>query len=127
MEGKRRKKIFTITDIGKSSFSIWVAQPMQAEKVKNMELSKLFFAGLAKPEERSAAIKNYICQMQHTKSVLCAIQEHFRQMKVKKLPPETDWTQVLRFQGYTIEYGTAAAEFEISWYSQLLRKLEEQP
>jgi hypothetical protein len=36
---------------------------MQAEKVKNMELSKLFFAGLAKPEERISAIQNYIGQM----------------------------------------------------------------
>lgn len=125
-EGRRRKKVFTITDTGRSVFSAWVAQPMQSGKVKNMELSKLFFAGLAKPEERIVAIKNYISQMQHTKSVLCSIREYFRQMKEEKLPPGTDWAQVLRFQGYTIEYGIAAAEFEISWYSQLLRKLEEQ-
>lgn len=124
-EGRRQKKVFTITDIGRSAFSVWVAQPMQSDKVKNMELSKLFFAGLAKPEERIVAIKNYICQMQHTESVLCMIRESFRQMKEEKLPPGTDWEQVLRFQGYTIEYGIAAAEFEISWYRQLLQKLEE--
>ena len=33
--------------------------------------------------------------------------------------------QVLDFQKYTIEYGIAAAEFEISWYSRLLRELED--
>ena len=57
-QGKRRKKIFTITDAGRTAFSSWVAQPMQADKVKNMELSRLFFAGLAKPEERLAAVRD---------------------------------------------------------------------
>lgn len=95
--------------------------------MKNMELSRLFFAGLAKPEERIAAIRDYICQMKNTQSVLCTLREFFRQMKENELPSGTDWTQVLRFQGYTIEYGIAAAEFEIGWYSQLLRELEEQP
>ena len=54
-EGKRRKKRFSITETGRASFSRWVAQPMQADRVKNMELSRLFFAGLAQPEERLAA------------------------------------------------------------------------
>lgn len=125
--GKRRKKRFSITAAGRSAFSSWVAQPMQADKVKNMELSRLFFAGLAKPEERLAAIRNYIRQIEETHGVLCAIQSHFQQMNPRELPPRNDWPQVLRFQGYTIQYGIAAAEFEIGWYSRLLQELEEQP
>ncbi|MGI5959087.1 MAG: PadR family transcriptional regulator [Massiliimalia sp.] len=125
-EDKRRKKIFAITDVGRSAFSAWIAQPMQADKVKNMELTRLFFAGLAKPEERISAIQDYIRQMEDTKSVLLAIRDSFNRMNAHELPPGTDWTQVLRFQEYTIEYGIAAAEFEIGWYSQLLCKLEEQ-
>ena len=72
-EGRRRKKIFSITDAGRSAFSSWVAQPMQADKVKNMELSRLFFAGLAQPEERLAAIRDYIRQLKETRGVLWAI------------------------------------------------------
>ena len=125
--GKRRKKIFSITDAGRAAFSDWVAQPMQANKVKNMELSRLFFAGLAKPEERLAAIGDYVRQMEETRGILCAIQERFQQMSQRELPTGIAWPQVLRFQGYTIQYGIAAAEFEIGWYSQLLRELEEQP
>lgn len=30
-QGKRRKKIFSITDTGRTAFSSWVAQPMQAD------------------------------------------------------------------------------------------------
>lgn len=124
-QGKRRKKIFSITDTGRTAFSSWVAQPMQADKVKNMELSRLFFAGLAKPEERLAAIRDYIRQMEETRGVLCAIEEQVRCMDPKALPPGSDWAQVLRFQRYTIQYGIDAAEFEIGWYSRLLYELEE--
>ena len=53
--------------------------------------------------------------------------QSFLRMKEQPLPPGTDWPQVLRFQGYTIEYGIAAAEFEIGWYRRLLSELEEQP
>lgn len=126
VQGKRRKKIFTITDTGRTAFSSWVAQPMQADKVKNMELSRLFFAGLAKPEERLAAIRDYIRQMEETRGVLCAIEEQVRHMDPKTLPAGSDWPQVLRFQRYTIQYGIDAAEFEIGWYSRLLHELEEE-
>lgn len=127
LDGKRRKKVFTITDAGRSAFSAWVDQPMQADKVKNMELARLFFAGLAKPEERIAAIKDYLRQLEETRSMLCAIQEAFSGIDGQTLPPGTDWPQVLRFKGYTLSYGIAAAEFDIGWYKQLLRELEEQP
>lgn len=126
-EGKRRKKTFAITDAGRTAFSAWAAQPMQADKVKNMELSRLFFAGLAKPGQRTDAIRDYIRQMEETRGILCGIRARFQQMNPQELPPGIDWPQVLRFQGYTIEYGIAAADFEINWYSQLLRELEEKP
>lgn len=126
-EGKRRKKVFAITDAGRSAFSVWIAQPMQADRVKNMELTRLFFAGLAKPDERLAAIRDYIRQMEGTRLVLAALRERFADIKQQELPPGTDWPQVLRFQEYTIAYGIAAADFEIGWYRQLLCELEEQP
>ena len=126
-QGKRQKKIFSITPDGRLAFSHWVTQPMQVEKVKNMELSRLFFAGLAKPEERIAAIRDYIRQLEETHEVLAAIQEHFQQLGQQELPAGVDWPQVLRFQGYTLQYGIDSARFEIEWYTRLLSELEEQP
>ena len=125
--GKRRKKTFSITEEGRAAFSAWVAQPMRANRGKNMELSRLFFAGLARPEERLAAIRDYIRQMEDATITLCTIRDRFQQLKRQQLPPGSDWPQILRFQGYTIEYGIAAAAFEIGWYKQLLSELEEQP
>lgn len=125
-QGKRRKKIFFVTDLGRTAFSHWVAQPMQADKVKNMELSRLFFAGQAEPGERLEAIRDYIGQMEEIRGGLCAIEEQVRCMDPNDLPSGTDWPQVLRFQRYTIQYGIDAAEFEIGWYSRLLNELEEE-
>lgn len=126
-EGKRNKKPFFITEEGRAAFSSWVAQPMQADKVKNMELSRLFFLGLAKPEERIAAIRDYIRQIEEAEAVLLAIRERFRQIQQSPLPPGQDWKEIFRFQEYTIEYGIATSRFEREWYQHLLCELEEQP
>jgi PadR family transcriptional regulator AphA len=126
-KGRRRKKIFSITGAGRNAFLSWVAQPMQADKVKNMELSRLFFLGLAKPGERITAIRDYIRQMEETQAVLQAIRERFRQVQQEPLPSDRDWDSIFRFQGYTIDYGIAAAGFERDWYSRLLCGLEKQP
>ena len=124
-EGRRRKKTYSITDTGRAAFSRWVAQPMQADRVKNMELARMFFLGLASPHSRTAAIRDYIRQMEETGALLRAIRERFRHVREPPLPPGQDWDTIFRFQGYTIEYGIAAAEFERDWYCRLLRKLEE--
>ncbi len=124
-EGRRRKKTFSITEAGRTVFAAWIARPMQADKVKNMELSRLFFLGLARPEERIAAIRDYIRQMEEMQTVLSAIQARFREAQKGSLPAGRDWDAVFRFQGYTLEYGIAAARFEQDWYSRLLCEMEE--
>ena len=126
MEGRRRKKTFSITPAGRQAFDAWVSRPMQAGRVKNMELGRLFFLGLARPDQRAAAIRDYIRQMEEMETVLTAIREQFRKAQAGPLPPGRDWNEVFRFQGYTIEYGIAAAEFERQWYGRLLRELEEE-
>ena len=124
-EGRRRKKTFSITEAGRTVFAAWIARPMQADKVKNMELSRLFFLGLARPEERIAAIRDYIRQMEEMQVVLSAIQARFREAQKGPLPAGRDWDAVFRFQGYTLECGIAAARFEQDWYSRLLCEMEE--
>ena len=100
---------------------------MQAGKVKNMELSRLFFLGLARPEARTAAVLYYIRQIKEMKAILTAIRDRSQAVQEAPLPPGRDWAAIFRFQGYTIEYGIAAAEFERNWYGRLLTELEEQP
>ena len=126
MEGRRRKNTFSITGQGRRAFEDWVAQPMQAGRVKNMELARMFFLGLARPGQRIAAIRDYVRQMEETEAVLTAIREQFCKAQAGPLPPGRDWDEVFRFQGCTIEYGIAAAAFERQWYGRLLKELEEE-
>ena len=72
-------------------------------------------------------VRKYIRQLEETHGVLTAIQEHFKQLGQQELPARVDWPQVLRFQGYTLQYGIDSARFEIEWYTRLLSELEEQP
>lgn len=124
-EGKCRKKTFPITPAGRTAFEVWVVQPMQAEKMKNMELSRLFFLGLAKPSQRINAIRAYIQQLEQTRAVLSAIKQRFVLAQQGELPPTQNWQEVFRFQGYTLDYGIAA-EFEQNWYRNLLQTLQDE-
>lgn len=125
-EGKRRKRIFSITESGRTAFAGWVSQPMQADKVKNMELARLFFLGLADPAERVEAIRGYLHQMEEMEATLQAIRSRFDAICQGEIPGGQDWDSIFRFQGYTIDYGIAAARFERDWYARLLCELEEQ-
>lgn len=120
VENGKNKKEFFITDLGKAEFSRWIQNPMQTEKVKNMELSKLFFLGFAEKEQRKAAISGYISQLEAAKNNLLSIKKSFEKMDLS-LDALQD---VFCYQHYTLEYGIASAEFEISWYRQLLKKME---
>lgn len=120
VENKKNKKIFSITDQGTNDFMGWVKTPMQTEKVKNMELSKLFFLGFATKEQRIAAIQGYIKDLYNVKETLAAIKEAF--MTIQAQIPGS----ITKYQGYTLDYGMDSAEFEINWYSKLLKEMEEE-
>ena len=117
--------MFYITDPGRDAFSVWISQPMQSGRAKNMELSRLFFLGLAPYEKRAEAIKDYISQIEEMRSVLQVIRENFQKITQSNPDLFKKLGDVFRFQGYTVEYGIAAADFEISFYKKLLTELEE--
>ena len=63
--------------------------------------------------------------MEETEAVLTTIRARFEQVRQGPLPPGQDWDAIFRFQGYTIDYGIAAARFEREWYGKLLCEWEE--
>ncbi|MCM1988885.1 PadR family transcriptional regulator [Oceanirhabdus seepicola] len=126
VEKGKNKKLYSITEKGRTNFLEWIVTPMQTKKVKNMELSKLFFLGIAPKEERRKSILGYIAQLETVKAVLISIKEEFEHMKSGEiLDTEDKFLQdVFIYQGYTLEYGIDSAEFEIEWYKKLIRKME---
>jgi DNA-binding PadR family transcriptional regulator len=126
VEKGKNKKLYYITEEGRTSFLQWIATPMQTKKVKNIELSKLFFLGIAPKEERKKSILGYIEQLETVKKVLISIKEEIKHMKSGEMFDTEDelLKDVTIYQGYTLEYGIDSAEFEIEWYKKLLRKME---
>ena len=98
---------------------------MQSGRAKNIELSRLFFLGLAPCEKRAEAIKDYISQIEEMRIVLQAIKDNFQKITQNDPALSQKLGDVFRFQGYTVEYGIAAADFEIGFYKKLLTELEE--
>ncbi len=122
VSGNKTKKLFYVTDKGRQEFSAWIRTPMQSEKIKNMELSKLFFMGFTDKENRVRVVNNYIEQLREgTKATLKGknIIDKIL-MNPENIPPEV--VTHLEFQRYTIEFAIDMNEYEIAWYQNLLKR-----
>lgn len=147
VENSVNKKFYRITAKGRSYFLDWLKEPMTTRKSKNMELSKLFFMGLAPKEDRIGLIGEYIEELRGNLNYLRIIekatgdvegqmdqyvdgyresQSHLEPLK-NGLEERTEIERVrdiATFSLLTLQYGMSATVFEISWYEELKRKLE---
>ena len=126
VQGGINKKVYAITPDGKAAFERWVSSPMQASKVKNMELSKLFFLGFAEEHSRITAIEQYIGQLQEVKNTLLSIKAltfgaNTPKHKEMHIANAED---IIAYQAATLDFGIDSAEFEINWYTQLLQRMK---
>ncbi|WP_249028590.1 PadR family transcriptional regulator [Tannockella kyphosi] len=115
----KNKKIFSISETGKDEFMNWLENPMRVEKVKNMELSKLFFLGFASKEEQIKNIEIIIMQLEIAIQTLTIIKKEFESMDLEQ-------NDITLFQGYTLDYGIDSAKFQQDWYQKLKEKVEKQ-
>lgn len=113
----KNKKIFTITQKGSAAFMEWLDNPMQLDKVKNMELSKLFFLGFASKTKQIDCIDNILVQLEQVLVVLEIIRDEFAAMNLEQ-------NDVIKFQGYTLDYGIDSCIFQKEWYTKLKEKME---
>jgi len=127
VENGKNKKVYSITKTGENHFYKWIQNPMRVDKIKNMELSKLFFLGFADKRKQFESINNYIEQLRSTKSVLLLIQKEVINAKNKGVDyiGKNNISEIIKFQEYTLKYGIDSCEFEIKWYLKLLKDMEE--
>jgi len=126
VENGKLKKYYSITNKGKEEFSNWLKNPMQVEKVKNMELSKLFFLGFSDKNSRVKSVENYIEQLNIVKESLKIIESEMialKEVALREIEDENS-IEILTYQLYTLKYGVDSVEFEIKWYTDLLREME---
>ena len=116
-EGKRKKKIYSITPAGRQAFSLWVSSPMETGSAKNPELGKLYFMGFSDRETRKENIQAVIDSLQKPRAVLDTI---IREGESMKVPPEAE--EILHYQMASARFGRDFMQFQIEWYENFLKE-----
>ena len=119
LEGKRKKKVYSITASGREAFASWVNDPMKAMGEKHPELAKLYFMGFAAPEGRSANIRHLLEELKQAHSQLSAICAQGETMQV---PREAE--DILFHQLASARFGRDLMQFQIQWYENFLKEEE---
>lgn len=128
VENGVNKKMYSITEKGRKAFYDWEEQPMNHRKAKNMELAKLFFMGQVDKEKRTPLLNAYLDQLTGEQQSLVALKENIMQSIAPHLEQHAEDREALdrfQYQIATLDYGIAIFNFEIQWYRQFLKGIEE--
>ncbi|MGO1737063.1 MAG: PadR family transcriptional regulator [Leucobacter sp.] len=113
--GSRGKKIYAITDAGRTEFHRWMLENDPAGDIETATLSRAFFLGLVTPEE----------QLQISALIRERMQESLRQLErleariaTEDVPAE--FTTVARYQVATLQYGLTSHRAALAWADEHL-------
>jgi PadR family transcriptional regulator, regulatory protein AphA len=120
VENGRNKRVFDLTPAGREAFQDWLNSDIEAEKVKDPGLTRLYFMGFAPPVERARVLEAHLEKLRRT---LDALELIHQQSAAIETPPGLE--DVRRFQRFTLDYGRAFYAFNIAWYQNLLETLRE--
>lgn len=123
VENGKNKKQYKITDKGQQVFSTWVEEPMNHRKAKNIELTKLFFMGTVERAKRVQLLKTYLVSLKVDWKALKAMQTEA--LASLDAATNSEFTDSIQYQMITLDYGISLFEFEIKWYEELIKKMEE--
>ena len=117
-ENGKLKKLYSITDNGKHHFNAWVNSPFENNASKNPELTKIYFMGFSAQENRVNLIENHINELIKIHSELDVICKNGKSMSA-----ELQDNEILYYQLQTAIYGRDLMQFNIEWYSNLLKNI----
>lgn len=119
VENGRNKKIFHLTPSGREAFHDWLNSDIEAEKVKDPGLTRLYFMGLSPAQERIHVLEAHLEKLRRRLDLLSIIHQQSADIEA---PPGLE--DVRRFQMFTLDYGCAFYAFNITWYQNLLETLK---
>ena len=152
-EGKVVKKIFSITPEGRGAFMTWLNNPIEITKAKNMEIGRLLLLGFLTREQQLANIDIVIRDLrevsEYMKAIEAVVEEEIRaagdiqearlahftqhQAYMEELldSVETDdfqelFASVNKFGLITLRHGSAEVQFNLEWFENLRKELEEE-
>lgn len=120
VENGRNKKVFHLTPTGKQAFQDWLVAEIEAEKVKDPALTRLYFMGFAAPAERIRVLEAHLVNLRQLLARLDFIQQQATELQIG---PELQ--TVVKFQMLTLQYGRDFYAFNIRWYENLLEYLKQ--
>lgn len=115
--GNRDKKVYSITEKGKTTFNDWLLEDIKISRMKENSLVKLFFFGKIDKSNRQRIIRNYINDINKSLDELKSILDETENREI----PD-DFKEIANFQIETLLFGIDNAKFISRWYTNLLKK-----
>jgi DNA-binding PadR family transcriptional regulator len=110
LENGRGKKIYSITDSGKTAFLEWLKEDITPERVREASLLKLFFLGHLPEKARRLVLERYLSDIGHHLEQLRQLLEFLQDSELPKTHKD--------YQLATLEFGVAYYEFVLGWYKK---------
>lgn len=144
VEHSVNKKYYMLTDQGRACFLEWVQTAMLPGKMKDMELSKLFFMGFVPAQKRLDLIETHLAVLKDELEQLESIQrqdETARKLEylaylennaaqTHQLLSATGQSDIrhgtddiVNFELLTLKFGIDRIRFEIEWFEKLRNQL----
>ena len=140
-----KKKIFTITPLGRTQFLEWLNQPIDINKAKNMEIGRMLCLGFLSPEERLSSVEGQIENLKAEYDYLMAVHEvvsqnqdlshyleYFKDQKeftasLLASLQKDDVGQVAKDVNYfgtlTLKFGLDTTKFYLDWFLQMRKEM----
>jgi DNA-binding PadR family transcriptional regulator len=120
IENGRRKKIYTLNDLGRQHFMDWMLSSIVPSRLEQDVTTRLFFLGFMTPSDRLTIINAVITQLKSS------VQE-FESASIEALqkPVPEYLNQVVTYQLKTLDLGLYYHQSMLEWFEKFAKELEE--
>lgn len=149
VENNTLKKQYSITPEGVEYYKTWAGTPINIQKMKSMEVGKIFFLGIAPGERRVEFLKSYIADLEGEYEKLLVIKDYVDKTQTTSIERNTKRikedpalvnnllevsgeknieqvvTNIDNYQVYMLEYGLERMKADLDFYKKILKREKE--
>jgi len=116
-DGKPSKKIYSVTDRGRSEFKRWLAEPPEMAEMRNPMLIKIFFGNQMHPEQFAEQLHGW---RQFHVGMAARLEKEItpvvdRYAKLLRVPRDAHYWKL------TLDFGKRHAQMVIDWCDRILK------
>lgn len=117
VENGRQKKIYSLTDAGRSAFLSWLREPVTKVAEGQLLIGKIYFFGFLDREEQVASLKAYKAGLDEALGQYRAFEKGFPMDEI-----EEKYKKIVTWQMHTLSYGIMELETEQRFVDGLLEE-----